>query len=117
MTPARPEDADLNLSGFFFSGPRGDGRRMLRQGTRTPRRHLLRKLPSPVHQLAIRRIRVMMAVMLPVLFALMTYNVNYANPDPDASIDVIAAADADVVLLQEITAAWQARLQQRLGKQ
>lgn len=58
-----------------------------------------------------------MAVMLPVLLALMTYNVNYANPDPDASIEAIAVADADVVLLQEITAAWQARLQQRLGKQ
>jgi endonuclease/exonuclease/phosphatase (EEP) superfamily protein YafD len=58
-----------------------------------------------------------MVGMLPMLFALMTYNVNYANADPDASIDAIVAADADVVLLQEITTAWQARLAQRLGKQ
>jgi endonuclease/exonuclease/phosphatase (EEP) superfamily protein YafD len=52
-----------------------------------------------------------------MVFALMTYNVNYANPDPDRSIDAIAAVDADVVLLQEITDAWQARLAKRLAKQ
>lgn len=52
-----------------------------------------------------------------MLFALMTYNVNYANPDPDRSIDAIAAADADVVLLQEITDAWRARLVKRLATQ
>jgi endonuclease/exonuclease/phosphatase (EEP) superfamily protein YafD len=48
---------------------------------------------------------------------LMTYNVNYANPDPDRSIDAIAAADADVVLLQEVTEAWRARLVKRLAAQ
>ena len=52
-----------------------------------------------------------------MLLALMTYNVNYANPDPDRSIDAIAAADAEVVLLQEITDAWQARLVKRLARQ
>lgn len=52
-----------------------------------------------------------------MLFALMTYNVNYANPEPDRSIDAIAAADADVVLLQEITDAWRARLVKRLARQ
>jgi endonuclease/exonuclease/phosphatase (EEP) superfamily protein YafD len=52
-----------------------------------------------------------------MLLALMTYNVNYANPDPDRSIDAIAAADADVVLLQEITDAWRIRLATRLARQ
>lgn len=58
-----------------------------------------------------------MPVMLPMLFALMTYNLHYANPDPDGSMDAIATADADVVLLQEITAAWKARLDKRFAKQ
>ncbi len=58
-----------------------------------------------------------MVVMLPMLFALMTYNVNYANPDPDSSMDAIATADADVVLLQEITDAWRARLEKRFATQ
>lgn len=47
----------------------------------------------------------------------MTYNVNYANPDPDRSIDAIAAADADIVLLQEITDGWRTRLAKRLARQ
>jgi endonuclease/exonuclease/phosphatase family metal-dependent hydrolase len=42
---------------------------------------------------------------------LMTYNVNYANPDPDSAIDAIASADTDVVLLQEITAEWKRGLE------
>jgi vancomycin resistance protein VanJ len=57
---------------------------------------------------------------LPVLAAalrLLTYNVNYANSDPKASLDAIADADADVVLLQEVDAAWQQRLAKRFGKQ
>jgi len=58
-----------------------------------------------------------MPVMLPMLFALMTYNLNYANPDPDSSMDAIADADADVVLLQEITDAWKTRLEKRFAKQ
>jgi endonuclease/exonuclease/phosphatase (EEP) superfamily protein YafD len=52
-----------------------------------------------------------------MVLALMTYNVNYTNPDPDRSIDAIAAADADVVLLQEITDGWRARLAKRLARQ
>jgi endonuclease/exonuclease/phosphatase (EEP) superfamily protein YafD len=58
-----------------------------------------------------------MAVMLPMLFALMTYNVNHANPDPEGSMDAISKADADVVLLQEITDAWKTRLEKRFATQ
>jgi endonuclease/exonuclease/phosphatase family metal-dependent hydrolase len=47
---------------------------------------------------------------------LMTYNLNWGNPDVDATLDAIEAGDADVVLLQEITTAWQARLEQRFAK-
>ena len=38
---------------------------------------------------------------------LMTFNVNYANPDIHATLAAIDRADADVVLLQEITREWQ----------
>jgi len=57
--------------------------------------------------------------MLPVVvaFHLLTYNVNYANPDFEASMKAIADADADVVLLQEITADWQRALVHRFEKQ
>jgi vancomycin resistance protein VanJ len=48
---------------------------------------------------------------------LMTYNVNYANPDPKTALDAIAAEDADVVLLQEVTAEWQRELAERFAKQ
>jgi endonuclease/exonuclease/phosphatase (EEP) superfamily protein YafD len=41
---------------------------------------------------------------------LLTYNVNYANPDVEATLTAIAAVDADVVLLQEITSEWQRAL-------
>ncbi len=60
-----------------------------------------------------------MVAVLPMLataLRLVTYNVNYANPDPQASLDAIAAADADVVLLQEITPAWQRALAHRFEK-
>ena len=50
-------------------------------------------------------------------FALMTYNVNYGNPDVAGSIDAIVAADADVVLLQEITREWREALEERLAGQ
>lgn len=46
---------------------------------------------------------------------LMTYNVNYGNPDPQSALDAIARADADVVLLQEITTEWQHLLRQRFA--
>ncbi len=48
---------------------------------------------------------------------LMTFNVNYGNPSPDEALDAIAAADADVVLLQEITSEWKRQLAARFGKQ
>jgi endonuclease/exonuclease/phosphatase (EEP) superfamily protein YafD len=57
-------------------------------------------------------------MLLPLLGALtvMTYNVEYNNPDREATLDAIAAADADVVLLQEITRDWEKALVARLGK-
>jgi len=48
---------------------------------------------------------------------LMTYNVNYANPHPTTALDAIAAEDADIVLLQEITSEWQRALAERFAKQ
>ena len=48
---------------------------------------------------------------------LMTYNVNYGNPDVAATLDAIAGADADIVLLQEITASWRDALEQRFAAQ
>jgi endonuclease/exonuclease/phosphatase family metal-dependent hydrolase len=47
----------------------------------------------------------------------MTYNLNYGNPEPRSSLDAIAAADADVVLLQELTASWQPALADRFAAQ
>lgn len=44
----------------------------------------------------------------------LSYNVNFERFDP-ATVDAIAAADADVVLLQETTATWQAALRARLS--
>jgi endonuclease/exonuclease/phosphatase (EEP) superfamily protein YafD len=46
----------------------------------------------------------------------MTYNVNYGNPDVAKTIEAIAAADPDVVLLQEITEEWRRALVQRFAK-
>jgi endonuclease/exonuclease/phosphatase (EEP) superfamily protein YafD len=48
---------------------------------------------------------------------LMTYNVNYANPDPGSALEAIARADVDIVLLQEITSEWRRLLAERLSKQ
>jgi endonuclease/exonuclease/phosphatase (EEP) superfamily protein YafD len=50
-------------------------------------------------------------------FRLMTYNVEYDNADLPATLDAIAAADADVVVLQEITQRWQDALAARFTKQ
>jgi endonuclease/exonuclease/phosphatase (EEP) superfamily protein YafD len=52
----------------------------------------------------------------PAGLRLMTYNVNYANPRPDASLAAIEQEDADVVLLQEISRPWQQALERRLAK-
>jgi endonuclease/exonuclease/phosphatase (EEP) superfamily protein YafD len=57
------------------------------------------------------------ALVTAVAIRLLTYNVNYANPDPASAMDAIAAADADVVLLQEITPAWQGLLARRFARQ
>jgi len=46
----------------------------------------------------------------------MTYNLNYANPDVARTLDAIDAEDADVVLLQEIDAAWKRALEKRFAK-
>ena len=47
----------------------------------------------------------------------MTYNLNYRNPDPGSALDAIARADVDVVLLQEVTSEWKRVLTERFGKQ
>lgn len=46
----------------------------------------------------------------------MSYNVNFANPDVVGTLDAIAAADPDVVLLQEIDRGWQDALAKRFAK-
>jgi len=48
---------------------------------------------------------------------LMTYNLNFGNPDHEATLDAIAAGDADVVLLQEVTADWRRQLEARFATQ
>jgi endonuclease/exonuclease/phosphatase (EEP) superfamily protein YafD len=46
---------------------------------------------------------------------LMTYNLNYGNSNLTATLDAIAAGDADVVLLQEITREWRDALRKRFA--
>lgn len=53
----------------------------------------------------------------PTAWKVMSYNVNYANPDVAGTLDAIAAEDADVVLLQEIDRGWQDALVKRFAKQ
>lgn len=48
---------------------------------------------------------------------LMTYNLNYGNWDTKATLDAIAKADVDVVLLQEITDDWKQLLETRFKDQ
>src|SRR6478672_1642203 len=48
---------------------------------------------------------------------LMTYNLNYGNWDTKATLDAIAKADVDVVLLQEITNDWKRLLETRFKDQ
>jgi endonuclease/exonuclease/phosphatase family metal-dependent hydrolase len=47
----------------------------------------------------------------------MTYNLNYHNPDPSSALDAIARADVDIVLLQEVTSEWKRALSNRFEKQ
>jgi endonuclease/exonuclease/phosphatase (EEP) superfamily protein YafD len=48
---------------------------------------------------------------------LMSYNLNFANPDRNGTLDAIAKADVDVVLLQEVTGDWKSALAKRFDKQ
>jgi vancomycin resistance protein VanJ len=48
---------------------------------------------------------------------LMTYNLNYGNPSPKTALDAIARADADIVLLQEVTSEWKRALADRFAAQ
>ncbi|HEV7557422.1 MAG TPA: endonuclease/exonuclease/phosphatase family protein, partial [Kofleriaceae bacterium] len=48
-------------------------------------------------------------------FRLMTYNLEFNNPNPKATLDAIVAADPDVALFQEVTPAWRDALVDRLG--
>lgn len=52
----------------------------------------------------------------PPAWKVMSYNVNFANPDVPGTLDAIAAEDADVVLLQEIDRGWQEALAKRFAK-
>jgi endonuclease/exonuclease/phosphatase (EEP) superfamily protein YafD len=45
----------------------------------------------------------------------MTYNLNYANPDFGKTLDAIARGEADVVLLQEVSPAWRDALDARFA--
>ena len=47
----------------------------------------------------------------------MTFNVNYGNPHPADALDAIAAADADIVLLQEVTSEWKRQLAAHFAEQ
>jgi endonuclease/exonuclease/phosphatase (EEP) superfamily protein YafD len=46
---------------------------------------------------------------------LMTYNLNFGNPDFAATLAAIEAADADIVLLQEVSADWRTALRERFA--
>lgn len=45
----------------------------------------------------------------------MTYNLNYGNPSCEATLDAIAAASPDLVLLQEVSADWRDALIRRFA--
>lgn len=47
---------------------------------------------------------------------LMTYNLDYGNPRPETSLAAIEREGADVVLLQEVTGAWQRALDRRFAR-
>jgi endonuclease/exonuclease/phosphatase (EEP) superfamily protein YafD len=48
---------------------------------------------------------------------LVTYNLNFGNPDVERTMDAIAATNPDVALLQEVTPGWEALLRKRFGAQ
>src|SRR5215207_1465999 len=49
----------------------------------------------------------------PTELRLLTYNLNFGNPNVAATLDAIEKADADIVLLQEITSGWEQGLRPR----
>lgn len=53
----------------------------------------------------------------PGALRLVTYNLNFGNPSFEATLDAIALANADIVLLQEVTEAWRDALTRRFAKQ
>lgn len=71
----------------------------------------------------VRRIVVAVALVVPSVAAadpaalrVMSYNLNYANPDFAGTMDAIAAADVDVILLQEVGKDWEDALAKRFAK-
>jgi endonuclease/exonuclease/phosphatase (EEP) superfamily protein YafD len=57
-----------------------------------------------------------LAVTAAAALKLLTYNLNYANPDHTATMRAIADADADVVLLQEVDDEWKRTLADTFAK-
>ncbi len=53
----------------------------------------------------------------PFELRLVTYNLNFGNPDVERTMDAIADANADVALLQEVNAGWAALLRKRFASQ
>jgi endonuclease/exonuclease/phosphatase (EEP) superfamily protein YafD len=51
----------------------------------------------------------------PAELRLVTYNLNFGNPDVERTLAAIEAANADVALLQEVTPAWEALLRKRFA--
>jgi len=58
----------------------------------------------------------MLTVTAAVALKLVTYNLNWANPDRATTMRAIADVDADVVLLQEVNADWKRDLIATFGK-
>jgi endonuclease/exonuclease/phosphatase (EEP) superfamily protein YafD len=52
---------------------------------------------------------------VPLLILLMTYNLDYRNDDFATTLDAIETANADVVMLQEVSAAWRDALRRRFA--
>lgn len=52
----------------------------------------------------------------PAALRLMTYNLNFANRDFEATLAAIDAANADIVLLQEVSAEWREALRKRFAE-
>lgn len=53
----------------------------------------------------------------PFELRLVTYNLDFGNPDVERTLDALAAANPDVALLQEVNAGWAALLRKRFAAQ